>query len=131
MSRSISASALAGLVVLCLAPTGKARLPGTLNFQNVTNTHVNQTESETMGNEKEVEFGDFDNDGDLDAVIAAGQGDFGTRKNKLYRNDSGVMQEISATGVIPGFTSADLSRGAFFRDYTGDGWLDIIIVNDG
>ncbi len=131
MLRSISVFAAACMVVFCLATPGQARLPGTLNFENITNTHVIQTVSElnqTM--EKEVEFGDFDNDGDLDVVMGVGYSDFGTRKNKLYRNDDGVMLDISATGVIPGFTSVDVTRNALFRDYDGDGWLDIIIVND-
>ncbi|MCH7702075.1 MAG: VCBS repeat-containing protein [Planctomycetes bacterium] len=124
------------IVVLALVVVGgfavpiEARLPGTLNFENVTSTNVIQTVTESSSNEKQVDFGDFDNDGDLDVVIANALSDFGTRKNKLYRNDGGVMQEISATGVIPGFTGFDVSRSAFFRDYNGDGWLDIIIIND-
>ncbi len=130
MLRSISVLAIVCIVGFCLASPGQARLPGTLNFENVTSANVIQTVSEASSNEKEVEFGDFDNDGDLDVVIASAQSDFGTRKNKLYRNDGGVMLEISGGSIIPGFSSQDVSRNAFLRDYTGDGWLDIIIVND-
>ncbi len=103
---------------------------GTLNYRNVTAARINSTVTETANNEKEVEFGDFDNDGDLDVVIANAYSDFGTRRNKLYRNDDGQFNEISGGVVISGFSVVDVSRNAFFRDYDLDGWLDIIIVND-
>ena len=105
------------------------QLPGTLNFANVTESRLNQVWGELDSNEKEVETGDFDNDGDLDVVIANAHSDFGARRNKLYRNDDGVFNEISGTPTVD-FNSTDVSRNAFFRDYNLDGWLDIIIVND-
>ena len=119
---------LAALVVSpCL---GQDYTTMTLDFENITSTNVNQTVSESSSNEKEVEFGDYDNDGDLDVVIAVGSGDFGQRRNKLYRNDMGVLNEVSGAPVISGFGFTDTSRNAFFRDFDGDGDLDIIITND-
>ena len=121
------------VVLLVVAATPGAfadQLPGTLNFANVTGGRIVQTVPEASSNEKEVEFGDFDNDGDLDVVVANGHSDFGQRRNKLYRNDDGVFNEVSGNPAIPGFSGTDVSRNAFFRDYDGDGWLDIIIVND-
>ena len=106
------------------------QLGGTLNYRDVTSVLVHPTIAETANNEKEVEFGDFDNDGDLDVVIANAYSDFGTRRNKLYRNDDGHFTEISGGIIISGFSIVDVSRNAFFRDYDLDGWLDIIIVND-
>jgi hypothetical protein len=106
------------------------QVPGTLNFANETAGRIVQTQAEVASNEKEVEFGDFDNDDDLDVVIANALSDFGARKNKLYRNDAGVLNEVTAV-LIPGFLSADVSRNAFFRDYNSDGFLDIYIINDG
>jgi hypothetical protein len=106
------------------------RLPGTMNFTNVTGTNINQTVPETATNVKEVEHGDFDNDGDLDVAVAAAGGVFGNRRNKLYRNDEGVFNEVSGSPIISGFTVQDLTRHAFFRDYDGDGWLDLCIAND-
>ncbi len=117
--------ASAGAVVVAAPQTG-----GTLNYRNVTGALVHPTVAESANNEKEVEFGDFDNDGDLDVVIAVAYSDFGTRRNKLYRNDNGHFNEISGNPVIAGFTVPDVSRNAFFRDYDLDGLLDIIIVND-
>lgn len=107
-----------------------ARLPGTMNFSNVTESQITMTLPEVASNEKEVEYGDFDNDGDLDVVIGNALSDFGLRRNKLYRNDDGVFTEISGAPAIPGFSGSDVTRNAFFRDYDNDGWLDIIVVND-
>ncbi|MCZ6612126.1 MAG: VCBS repeat-containing protein [Planctomycetota bacterium] len=129
----ISPAAVAGLLTLLggFGVRAGTQLPGTLNFQNVTSSRIVEMVPETVSNEKEVDFGDFDNDGDLDVVIAVAHSDFGQRRNKLYRNDGGVFNEISGEPAIPGFSDTDVSRNAFLRDYDGDGWLDIIIVNDG
>ncbi len=136
MKRLSLGIAVASFVAWLSVPAVEARLPGTLNFTNVTTGNVNQTVVETAPIEKEVEYGDFDNDGDLDVVIACAFSDFGTKRNKLYRNDDGEFNEISTTAFItgagfgPGFTAADVSRNAFFRDYDNDGWLDFVIIND-
>ncbi|MEE8155288.1 MAG: VCBS repeat-containing protein [Phycisphaerales bacterium] len=129
MCRSITLCAAVFLIV-SRASAGD-QLPGSLNFANVTADRIVQTVQESVSNEKEVEFGDFDNDGDLDVVIANAHSDFGQRRNKLYRNDDGVFNEISGDPIIPEFASTDVSRNAFLRDYDGDGWLDIWIINDG
>ncbi|MCZ6811226.1 MAG: VCBS repeat-containing protein [Planctomycetota bacterium] len=125
----------ASLIMAIVFTTGGAaafagQLPGTLNYQNVTGDRINQTVPEAGTSEKEVEYGDFDNDGDLDVVIAVAHSDFGQRKNKMYRNDGGVFNEISAT--VPLFTTGmgDVARNTFLRDYDLDGWLDLIIVCD-
>ncbi|MCZ6850886.1 MAG: FG-GAP-like repeat-containing protein [Planctomycetota bacterium] len=112
-------------------PALAGQLPGTLNYANVTSGRINQTVAEIGSNEKEVDFGDFDNDGDLDVVIAGAHSDFGQRRNKLYRNDAGVFNEVSGAPIIPGFSATTVSRNAFFRDFNNDGWLDIWIINDG
>jgi hypothetical protein len=121
----------AGCSSLLLTAAALAQdLSGTLNFENVTATRVVSVVAEVASNEKALDTGDFDNDGDLDVVIANAHSDFGARKNKLYRNDAGVLQEVSPQ-LIPGFANADVSRSAFFRDYNLDGWLDICILNGG
>ncbi len=123
---SLIAAAALGLGTTAFAD----QLPGTLNFRNMTAQKIFQNQPEAANNEKEVEYGDFDNDSDLDVVIAVAYSDFQTRKNKLYINDgTGRFDEISAT--VPYFTtSPDVARNAFFRDYNLDGWLDMIIVCD-
>jgi len=109
------------------APAGQ--LPGTLNFRNVTSARIVSTTEEQANNEKSVEFGDFDNDNDLDVVIGNSYSDFGARINKLYRNDDGIFQEVTGAPVIAGFDVAKVTRGVFLRDYDGDGWLDIAVIN--
>lgn len=102
----------------------------TLNFQDVSETHLNQNFVEISENEKDIDFGDYDNDGDIDVVMAVVRSDFGQRRNKLYRNDNGVLNEVSGAPVIPGFSNSDTSRRALMRDFDRDGFLDIVIIND-
>ena len=102
----------------------------TLDFQNVTSTRLVSNIDELFNNDKDVEFGDFDNDGDVDVVIAVANLDFGQRRNKLYRNDDGVLVEVSGSDVIPEFALMDVSRRALFRDFDADGFLDLVVLND-
>ncbi|MEM9410712.1 MAG: FG-GAP-like repeat-containing protein [Planctomycetota bacterium] len=121
------------LVMACLFTTqiqAQDYISQTLNFENITSGNVQQTVSEQSSNEKQLEFGDYDNDGDADVVMANGLSAFGQRRNKLYRNDNGVFVEVSGAPVIAGFSPSDVSRRAMFRDYDHDGFLDIIVVND-
>ena len=118
------------IAVVGLLGAASAAPAGTLNFRDVTTTQVMSTTVETANNEKAVDFGDFDQDGDLDVLIGNAYSDFGSRRNKLYRNDGGIMVEVTGAPIIPGFDILRVTRVAFLRDYTGDGWLDIAVIND-
>ncbi len=123
------------LIVALLVPMAGAAvladgLPGTMNFRDVTGAQINQTITESANNEKQVEVGDFDEDGDLDVVIAVAQSDFGARRNKLYENNGGTFDEITGSGAITGFNANMVSRAAFLRDFDMDGHLDIWLIND-
>ncbi|MDI9356384.1 MAG: FG-GAP-like repeat-containing protein [Chitinophagaceae bacterium] len=86
---------------------------GTLNF-SLDNKGGNFSAplKDTYG---DSDFGDYDNDGDLDLLVA------GTMEgNIVYRNDSNIfIKVISLSG-------RETSSGAFF-DYDNDGDLDIIL----
>ncbi len=140
LSRTPVAGVLAVTMVLAFVATTDAQLSTrtnntflrrtTLGYRNATSAMIVQTVPEIGISEKEVEIGDFDNDGDPDVLMAVARSDFTSRRNKLFRNDNNVYQEISGTTAIPYFSGLDVSRNGFFRDYDADGWLDIIILND-
>ena len=56
------------ITVIAIPATFADHLPGTMNFEDVTGGagkgRIIQTVTEMSSNEKEVEFGDFDNDND-------------------------------------------------------------------
>ena len=128
---AISVCVIAYIIGFSSASGQDSVLKKTLNFRDITTTNINQkVEESEFRSEKKIEFGDYDNDGDLDVAISVGQGDFGQRRNKLYRNDGGVLNEVSGEPIIPEFELLDVSRSVMFEDFDQDGFLDIIISND-
>lgn len=67
-----------------------------------------------------VDWGDFDNDGDLDVVIS-GSGSGNTPFTAIYRNDTGMFTDISA-----GLTGLRNST-ARWGDFDNDGNLDLFL----
>ena len=68
-------------------------------------------------------FGDYDNDGDLDIIIA-GKDINNTGVSKLYKNDgSGIFTEDTSSSLEGVYHSS-----VDFGDYDNDGTLDIIIT---
>jgi hypothetical protein len=112
------------------ALAGEDPLAETLSFRPMTTSRITQLVEPESSNEKEVEYGDFDEDGDLDVVIANAYSDFGDRRNKLYENVDGHFNEITLSGAIPGFAVTKVSRNVFLRDFDGDDHLDIWVIND-
>jgi hypothetical protein len=102
-------------VLLLLLVTG---LTGALRAQNLF-TSI-QSNLPKMGNSCAA-WGDFDKDGDLDAVMA-GETSASGAVTKLFRNDSGVFTEVPM--VLPGVHLPSLDWG----DYNGDGELDLLIA---
>ncbi len=100
-----------------------------LTFVEATTSSVNTTTTQTGRLDKEYAIGDIDNDGDLDVVLAIADGIFGRKQNLVYRNDNGLLTDISLAAV-PEFFIDTLSRRPFLKDIDGDGWLDLIVVND-
>ena len=68
-------------------------------------------------------WGDCDNDGDLDLLVA---GDTGTNTiTRIYRNQSGEFHDIQAG--LPGIADGAAAWG----DYNGDGRLDFALTGNG
>lgn len=76
-----------------------------------------------------AEFLDFDNDGDLDIVMANGyviQTTSEKDKTRLFRNDDGVFKEISQS---LGIDDIKAGKALLTFDYDRDGDLDFFIAN--
>ena len=75
-------------------------------------------------------WGDYDNDGDLDLVIAgfnivSGNNTATTQiVTKLYRNDNGSFTDVDA--ALTGIQKGDLAWG----DYDNDGDLDLVVTGE-
>ncbi|MBI1950388.1 MAG: CRTAC1 family protein [Acidobacteria bacterium] len=84
-------------------------------------------------------FADFDNDSDLDLVVASGHiypqidghpevlGTF-RQRNLLLENRAGRFVDVTAEAG-PGFEAVQSSRGLAVGDYDNDGDVDILITN--
>ncbi len=77
--------------------------------------------------EKDYAWGDVDDDGDIDLVVARKQPftTAGGRRNVLFLNISGVLTDETAT-TIPGFLDATNDRDVKLVDVNNDSWLDIV-----
>jgi hypothetical protein len=72
-----------------------------------------------------VDWGDYDNDGRLDLLVATYQQEV---KN-LYRNDGGGFTDQAIDLGLAWKTSPYVAFGAKFLDVDNDGWLDIMFTN--
>jgi hypothetical protein len=72
-----------------------------------------------------LDFGDYDNDGDLDLLITGDAGDSATR---IYENQAGVfITDTVNSAVLDDMQYSDVAWG----DYDNDGDLDILLVGYG
>ncbi|MDD4051367.1 MAG: FG-GAP-like repeat-containing protein [candidate division Zixibacteria bacterium] len=69
-----------------------------------------------------VDWGDYDDDGDLDLYLANNG-----QANKLFRNDGGTFTDVTAAPL----DDAGYGMSAGWADYNNDGNLDIYVVNSG
>jgi hypothetical protein len=70
-------------------------------------------------------WGDYDSDGDLDALVAGNSGGYGSPSLTLYRNDGSGVFTPAAAG-LPGIFEGSVAWG----DYDRDGDLDLLLAGD-
>lgn len=101
-----------------------------LDFRHINGFSAERRLVETMGSGGAL-F-DFDNDDDLDLYLVQGNSLSPSTepppKNRLYRNDSGIFVDITASANVG---DIGYGLGAVAADYDGDGNRDLYITNLG
>lgn len=73
-----------------------------------------------------ADFGDYDNDGDLDIIVT----NFQDQTNTLYRNEgNGLFSDVSYASKIGAMSLPYLAWGVGFCDYDNDGYQDLFVAN--
>ncbi|MBC3846582.1 VCBS repeat-containing protein [Winogradskyella echinorum] len=74
------------------------------------------------------DFGDIDNDGDLDAIII----NHFTGPNLMRNNGNGTFTEITTgSGLLPTLDSSNFyGIQGFFKDFNNDGFIDLMVSGD-
>lgn len=73
-----------------------------------------------------VDFGDYDNDGNLDLITT----NFSEDYNTLYRNDgNGTFTDVSYKAGVAEVSWSYLGWGTQFVDFDLDGFLDLVVAN--
>ena len=120
-----------GIAVFC-GPLMQVPLQDVLYRNNGNGTFEDVTRSagvwlETPRFALGVVTADYDNDGDTDVYVAND-----SVSNSLWRNNGdGTFQDVGLQTLtalnVDGQTQAGM--GTDFGDYTGDGWLDLVVTN--
>ena len=72
-----------------------------------------------------IDWGDYDNDGDLDLVVAT----FKDEVKCIYRNDSGDFFSETSDAIGLGDSRPFVTFGTKWLDFDNDGWLDLMLAN--
>ncbi len=94
-------------------------------FKNVNGSFVedNINIPSNTSQHKQVNWVDFDNDGDKDLYVTSN-----ASSNKLYSNDGSLnFTDITVASQLP--TTTIFTYGAAWGDYNNDGFLDVFLSN--
>jgi len=71
-----------------------------------------------------MDFGDIDNDGDMDAFLVNHD-----MLSQLYVNDGGTYTDVTAaSGLVPGLMAVDQGIQSIFEDFDNDTFLDLLVT---
>lgn len=74
-----------------------------------------------------VNWIDYDNDGDLDMYVSNYVGNTSGLVNHMYRNDGGTYTKITSGAIV---SDAQSSLGNIWEDFDNDGDLDCFVTNE-
>lgn len=129
-SKTSAAMAL-GLALSCGAAA--AQSPVWISFQNQTSTRLPTSAAFSSDpDEKDLCWGDFDNDGDVDLIDCQKNdvyANVSARTHRLLLNTAGQLIEGSTTYAPDFALNPSIARLGITGDFTGDGWIDLVVVN--
>ncbi len=139
MTRGIVAR-LTVLIALVASLSITAHAQVWLDFNQVTSTNI--VADPILGTadpeEKDLAIGDFDQDGDMDLIVARKLPftSFGDRQNVLFINVDSVMIDMTSTFAPDMIATVDFPNGDNARDVAvgninADNWPDIVFANAG
>lgn len=99
-------------------------------FKRVVQPQFKSATHQSVG----VTWGDYDNDGFLDAFVPNNGSWNGVRANRevneLYHNEqNGTLRQVTDSKTGPIVTDRGNSISACWADYDNDGWLDLVVGN--
>jgi hypothetical protein len=129
---SLSRSFAVG-TVFALAATAVSAQAAWITFSDQTSTRLpTATDFTSDPDEKDFSLVDIDHDGDLDLFDVQKNSIYSSvsaRTHRLLLNTGGVFTEASATHAPDFANNPSIGRLGVIRDFDGDGWEDMVVVN--
>ncbi len=101
------------------------------NGTNFDSTHILVGGGANGPNTQTGTWLDYDNDGDLDFYVGTGANDSnGPEINHLFRNDTGILVEVTSATVGTWLDDLDFSLASTAADFDNDGDIDIFEGTD-